>query len=175
MCWPRQLIDGQPRHVPVEQVDGRAALEREHRLRRDIQQHAQQQANLCHVPIKHGRPRFAPRQSLGERDPAKLPWGELGVDVVLECTGLFASKDKAGKHLEGGAKKVIISAPGGADVDATVVYGVNHQTLTSSHTVISNASCTTNCLAPLAKAIHDRIGIEHGLMTTIHIRRETWT
>ena len=105
---------------------------------------------------------------LAERDPAKLPWGELGVDVVLECTGLFASKDKAGKHLEGGAKKVIISAPGGADVDATVVYGVNHQTLTSSHTVISNASCTTNCLAPLAKAIHDRIGIEHGLMTTIH-------
>ena len=82
--------------------------------------------------------------------------------------GLFASKDKASKHLEGGARKVIISAPGGADVDATVVYGVNHQSLSSSHTVISNASCTTNCLAPLAKAIHDRIGIEHGLMTTIH-------
>ena len=100
---------------------------------------------------------------LAERDPAKLPWGELGVDVVLECTGLFASKDKAGRHLEGGAKKVIISAPGGADVDATVVYGVNHQSLSSSHTVISNASCTTNCLAPLAKAIHDRIGIERAV------------
>ena len=105
---------------------------------------------------------------LAERDPAKLPWSELGVDVVHECTGLFANKEKAGRHLEGGAKKVIISAPGGADVDATVVYGVNHQSLSSSHTVISNASCTTNCLAPLAKAIHDRIGIEQGLMTTIH-------
>ena len=105
---------------------------------------------------------------LAERDPARLPWGELGVEVVHECTGLFASKEKAGKHLAGGAKKVIISAPGGAGVDATVVYGVNHRSLSPSHTVISNASCTTNCLAPLAKALHDRIGIERGLMTTIH-------
>ncbi|MCG8433961.1 MAG: type I glyceraldehyde-3-phosphate dehydrogenase [Gammaproteobacteria bacterium] len=105
---------------------------------------------------------------LAERDPAKLPWGDLGVDVVLECTGLFASKEKASAHLAGGAKKVIISAPGGADVDATIVYGVNHQTLKASDTVISNASCTTNCLAPLAKVLHDKIGIEQGLMTTIH-------
>ena len=105
---------------------------------------------------------------LAERDPAKLPWGQLGVDVVFECTGLFTSKAKAGKHLEGGAKKVIISAPGGADVDATIVYGVNHDTLKASHTVISNASCTTNCLAPLAKVLNDAIGIKHGLMTTIH-------
>ncbi|MFA7664943.1 MAG: type I glyceraldehyde-3-phosphate dehydrogenase [Burkholderiaceae bacterium] len=107
-------------------------------------------------------------QVLAKRDPATLPWGELGVDVVLECTGFFASKEKASAHLKGGAKKVIISAPGGKDVDATVVYGVNHDVLRASHTVISNASCTTNCLAPLAKALHDAIGIESGLMTTIH-------
>nr|VFK37004.1 MAG: glyceraldehyde-3-phosphate dehydrogenase (NAD+) [Candidatus Kentron sp. SD]VFK42090.1 MAG: glyceraldehyde-3-phosphate dehydrogenase (NAD+) [Candidatus Kentron sp. SD] len=105
---------------------------------------------------------------LAERDPAKLPWGELGVDVVHESTGFFASKAKAGAHLKGGAKKVIISAPGGSDVDATIVYGVNHKELKSSDTVISNASCTTNCLAPMVKPIHDKIGLEHGLMTTIH-------
>lgn len=103
-----------------------------------------------------------------ERDPANLPWEELGVDVVHESTGLFTTKEKAGAHLKAGAKKVIISAPGGADVDATVVYGVNHQTLKASDTVISNASCTTNCLAPLVKPLHDRIGVECGLMTTIH-------
>ncbi|MCD6680678.1 MAG: type I glyceraldehyde-3-phosphate dehydrogenase [Burkholderiaceae bacterium] len=105
---------------------------------------------------------------LSERDPSKLPWGELGVDVVLECTGFFTSKEKASAHLKGGAKKVIISAPGGKDVDATVVYGVNHEVLRASQTVISNASCTTNCLAPMAKVLHERIGIETGLMTTIH-------
>ena len=103
-----------------------------------------------------------------ERDPAKLPWGANGVDVVLECTGIFTSKAKAGAHLAGGAKKVVISAPGAADVDATVVYGVNHGLLKSSDTVISNASCTTNCLAPLAKVLHEKVGIVHGLMTTIH-------
>ncbi|MEO8670948.1 MAG: type I glyceraldehyde-3-phosphate dehydrogenase [Tahibacter sp.] len=103
-----------------------------------------------------------------ERDPAKLPWGELGVDVVLECTGLFTTKAKAGAHLAAGAKKVIISAPGGSDVDGTFVFGVNHDQLKASHQVISNASCTTNCLAPLAKVLHEKIGIEHGLMTTIH-------
>lgn len=105
---------------------------------------------------------------LAERAPAKLPWGELGVDVVLECTGLFTSKEKAGAHLQGGAKKVIISAPGGKDVDATIVYGVNQQVLKSSDTVISNASCTTNCLAPVVKPLHEKIGLVHGLMTTIH-------
>ena len=105
---------------------------------------------------------------LAERDPAKLPWGSLGVDYVLECTGLFTSKAKAGAHLTGGAKKVVISAPGGEDVDATIVYGVNHQVLSSRHTVISNASCTTNCLAPVAKVLHDAIGISAGIMTTIH-------
>ncbi len=103
-----------------------------------------------------------------ERDPAKLPWKELGVDVVHESTGFFTSKASASAHLQAGAKKVIISAPGGNDVDATVVYGVNHQLLKSSDTVISNASCTTNCLAPLVKPLHDKIGVEHGLMTTIH-------
>jgi len=103
-----------------------------------------------------------------ERDPAKLPWGAQGVDVVLECTGLFTSKAKAGAHIAGGAKKVVISAPGEKDVDATVVYGVNHGTLKASDTVISNASCTTNCLAPLAQVLHQKIGIVHGLMTTIH-------
>jgi glyceraldehyde 3-phosphate dehydrogenase len=102
------------------------------------------------------------------RDPAALPWGTLGVDVVLECTGFFTTKEKAGAHLKGGAKKVIISAPGGKDVDATVVYGVNHQTLKAAHTVISNASCTTNCLAPLVKPLHDKIGLVSGLMTTVH-------
>src|SRR5690349_3104472 len=103
-----------------------------------------------------------------QRNPAEIPWGELGVDVVLECTGFFTTKEKAGAHLKGGAKKVIISAPGGKDVDATVVYGVNHETLRASHTVISNASCTTNCLAPLVKPLHERIGVVNGLMTTVH-------
>lgn len=103
-----------------------------------------------------------------ERDPAKLPWAALNVDVVLECTGLFASKAKASAHITAGAKKVLISAPGGADVDATIVFGVNHDVLKASDTVVSNASCTTNCLAPLAKVLHDNIGIVHGLMTTIH-------
>ena len=103
-----------------------------------------------------------------ERDPAKLPWAELGVDVVHECTGFFTSKAKASAHLTAGAKKVIISAPGGNDVDATVVYGVNHTSLKASDTVISNASCTTNCLAPLVKPLMDTIGVDHGLMTTIH-------
>jgi len=102
-----------------------------------------------------------------ERDPAKLPWAELGVDVVHESTGLFASKEKAGAHLTAGAGKVIISAPG-QNVDNTVVYGVNHHSLKSSDRIISNASCTTNCLAPLAMVLHEGIGIEHGLMTTIH-------
>jgi glyceraldehyde 3-phosphate dehydrogenase (phosphorylating) len=105
---------------------------------------------------------------LAERDPAKLPWGELGVEFVLESTGLFTSKAKAGAHLKGGAKKVVISAPGGEDVDATIVYGVNHQTLKSSFTVISNASCTTNCLAPVAKVLHGKVGMAAGIMTTIH-------
>jgi glyceraldehyde 3-phosphate dehydrogenase len=105
---------------------------------------------------------------LAERDPAKLPWGELGVEYVLECTGLFTSKAKASAHLKGGAKKVVISAPGGEDVDATIVYGVNDKTLKSGYTVISNASCTTNCLAPVAKVLHDKVGIAAGIMTTIH-------
>lgn len=105
---------------------------------------------------------------LSERDPSKLPWAELGVDVVHECTGFFTSKAKASAHITAGAKKVIISAPGGNDVDATIVYGVNHDSLKASDTIISNASCTTNCLAPLAKALNDTIGIKHGLMTTIH-------
>jgi glyceraldehyde 3-phosphate dehydrogenase len=103
-----------------------------------------------------------------QRNPAEIPWGELNVDVVLECTGFFTSKEKASAHLKGGAKKVIISAPGGKDVDATVVYGVNHSVLKSSDTVISNASCTTNCLAPLVKPLNDKLGLETGLMTTVH-------
>jgi glyceraldehyde 3-phosphate dehydrogenase len=105
---------------------------------------------------------------LAQRNPAELPWNQLGVDIVLECTGLFTTKEKASAHLKGGAKKVIISAPGGKDVDATIVYGVNHGTLKASHTVISNASCTTNCLVPLVKPLHDAIGVVSGLMTTIH-------
>jgi glyceraldehyde 3-phosphate dehydrogenase len=105
---------------------------------------------------------------LAERDPAKLPWGELGAEYILECTGLFSTRAKASGHLKAGAKKVVISAPGGEDVDATIVYGVNHQVLKSSFTLISNASCTTNCLAPVAKVLHDKIGIVAGLMTTIH-------
>nr|WP_297352776.1 type I glyceraldehyde-3-phosphate dehydrogenase [uncultured Caldimonas sp.] len=105
---------------------------------------------------------------LANRNPAELPWGELGVDVVMECTGFFTTKEKASAHLKGGAKKVIISAPGGKDVDATIVYGVNHNVLKGTDTVISNASCTTNCLAPLVKPLHEKIGVETGLMTTIH-------
>ncbi len=105
---------------------------------------------------------------LAQRNPAELPWTALGVDVVLECTGLFTTKEKASAHLKGGAKKVVISAPGGKDVDGTIVYGVNHTSLKASHTVISNASCTTNCLAPLVKPLHDKIGVVSGLMTTVH-------
>ncbi len=105
---------------------------------------------------------------LAERDPAKLPWAELGVEVVHECTGFFTSKAKASAHLQAGAKKVIISAPGGNDVDATIVFGVNHTSLKASDTIISNASCTTNCLAPLVQPLKDSIGIEHGLMSTVH-------
>jgi len=103
-----------------------------------------------------------------ERDPSKLPWAEMNVDVVLECTGFFNSKEKASAHLEAGAGKVVISAPAGTSVDATIVYGVNQDSLKASHTIISNASCTTNCLAPLAKALHESVGIVEGLMTTIH-------
>jgi glyceraldehyde 3-phosphate dehydrogenase len=105
---------------------------------------------------------------VAQRDPTKLPWGELGVDYVLECTGLFTSKAKAAAHLTAGAKKVVISAPGGEDVDATIVYGVNDHILTSSMTVISNASCTTNCLVPLVKVLHEKVGVLAGVMTTIH-------
>ncbi len=105
---------------------------------------------------------------IAQRDPAKLPWGELGVDTVLECTGFFTTKAKASAHLTAGAKKVLISAPGGDDVDATIVFGVNDKTLKASDTVVSNASCTTNCLAPLAKVLHEKLGIVAGVMTTIH-------
>ena len=103
-----------------------------------------------------------------ERDPSKLPWADLDIDVVHECTGFFTSKAKAFAHISAGAKKVIISAPGGDDVDGTIVFGVNHNTLKATDTVISNASCTTNCLAPIVKPLHDAIGVESGLMTTIH-------
>ncbi len=103
-----------------------------------------------------------------KRNPAELPWKEMGIDVVFECTGFFTTKEKAGAHIAAGARKVIISAPGGKDVDGTVVYGVNHNTLKASHTVISNASCTTNCLAPMAMVLHEKVGIVAGLMTTIH-------
>ena len=109
-----------------------------------------------------------PIQVCAERDPAKLPWQALGVDIVLECTGFFATKAKASAHISAGAKKVIISAPAGKEVDATVVYGVNHDVLKPSDEVISNASCTTNCLAPLVKPLHDKLGLVEGIMTTIH-------
>lgn len=107
-------------------------------------------------------------QVLSERNPAKLPWKALNVDVVFECTGLFASRDQAKAHLEAGAKKVLISAPAGKDVDATVVYGINHHILKPTDTIVSNASCTTNCLVPLVKPLHDAFGLQSGLMTTIH-------
>jgi glyceraldehyde 3-phosphate dehydrogenase len=103
-----------------------------------------------------------------QRDPAQIGWGELNVDVVLECTGFFTTKEKASAHIKGGAKKVIISAPGGKDVDATIVFGVNNNVLKATDTVISNASCTTNCLAPLVKPLNDKIGLVNGLMTTVH-------
>ena len=106
-------------------------------------------------------------RTLSERVPANLPWGELDVDVVLECTGFFSSKEKASGHLEAGASKVVLSAPG-QGVDATIVYGVNHDVLSSDHQVISNASCTTNCLAPIAKVLNNSFGIKSGLMTTVH-------
>ncbi len=109
-----------------------------------------------------------PIRVFSQRNPAEIPWGGVGVDVVMECTGLFTTKEKASAHLKDGVRKVIISAPGGKDVDATVVYGVNHQTLRSDMTVISNASCTTNCLAPLVKPLQDHIGVVKGLMTTVH-------
>ncbi|MDI4659808.1 MULTISPECIES: type I glyceraldehyde-3-phosphate dehydrogenase [Cobetia] len=104
---------------------------------------------------------------LAERDPAQLPWSSLGIDLVMECTGLFTKRAAAAKHIEAGAKRVLISAPSG-DADATVVFGVNEDVLKAEHQVVSNASCTTNCLAPVAKALNDEVGIENGLMTTIH-------
>ena len=108
-----------------------------------------------------------PIKVTAERDPAQLPWGELGVDVVLECTGIFTKRAEAAKHIAAGARKVLISAPSG-DADQTVVYGVNHDMLEADHEIVSNASCTTNCLAPVAKVINDAIGIERGFMTTVH-------
>jgi glyceraldehyde 3-phosphate dehydrogenase len=102
-----------------------------------------------------------------ERDPAKLPWGKLGVDIAMECTGIFTTKEAASKHLEAGAKRVLISAPA-SGADLTVVYGVNHEKLQAGHKIVSNASCTTNCLAPVAAVLHKAVGIEHGFMTTIH-------
>ncbi|MEM6711710.1 MAG: type I glyceraldehyde-3-phosphate dehydrogenase [Pseudomonadota bacterium] len=104
---------------------------------------------------------------LAERDPSKLPWGEMGIDIVMECTGIFTARDKAAMHLDAGAKRVLVSAPA-SGADATIVYGVNHETLTADQTVVSNASCTTNCLSPVAKVLHDTVGIEKGMMTTIH-------
>src|SRR4028119_2187745 len=108
-----------------------------------------------------------PIKVLAERDMVKLPWGDLGVDIVMECTGIFTSKEKASGHIQAGCKKVLISAPG-ENADLTVVYGVNHQQLKAEHTVVSNASCTTNCISPLAKVLNDLVGIERGHMTTIH-------
>jgi glyceraldehyde 3-phosphate dehydrogenase len=102
-----------------------------------------------------------------ERDPTKLPWGELGIDIALECTGIFTSREQAAMHLEAGAKRVLVSAPA-SGADLTVVYGVNHEDLSSEHTVVSNASCTTNCLAPVAHVLHQAVGIERGFMTTVH-------
>lgn len=107
-------------------------------------------------------------QVFSERDPAKLPWKALNIDVVLECTGLFASREKAGLHLQAGAKKVLISAPAGSDVDATIVYGVNHRVLKATDRIVSNASCTTNCLVPLVKPLHEKLDVVSGLMTTVH-------
>ncbi len=142
---------------------------------------AQTNAHLTRYDSAHGRFPFQVEvgdgelvvngdsvQVLAERNPADLPWKELGVDIVLECTGLFRTRDKASAHLDAGAKKVVVSAPAGTDTDATIVYGVNHHILDASHRVISNASCTTNCLAPVAKVLHEAVGIEQGLMTTIH-------
>ena len=142
---------------------------------------AQTNAHLTRYDSAHGRFPFQvevgdgelvvngdPVKVLAERNPADLPWKELGVDIVLECTGLFRTRDKASAHLEAGAKKVVVSAPAGTNTDATIVYGVNHHILDASHRVISNASCTTNCLAPVAKVLHEAVGIEQGLMTTIH-------
>lgn len=106
-------------------------------------------------------------QVFSERDPSKLPWGKLAIDVVFECTGIFASRDKASLHLQAGAKKVLISAPAGDDVP-TIVYGVNHHTLAATDRIVSNASCTTNCLVPLAKPLHEALEIISGLMTTVH-------
>ncbi|WP_032112148.1 type I glyceraldehyde-3-phosphate dehydrogenase [Candidatus Paracaedibacter symbiosus] len=110
---------------------------------------------------------FGPIQVFSESDPEKLPWGKLGVDIVMECSGHFTDKEKASKHLKAGAKRVLVSAPT-TNADMTIVYGVNHQELTAEHRVVSCGSCTTNCLAPVASALHDAIGIEHGYMTTVH-------
>src|SRR5476649_1029545 len=101
------------------------------------------------------------------KDPSALPWKDLGIDIALECTGLFTTRDKASAHLTAGAKRVLVSAPADG-ADATIVYGVNHDTLTKDHLVVSNGSCTTNCLAPVAKVLNDTVGIETGFMTTIH-------
>ena len=142
---------------------------------------AESNAHLTRYDTAHGKFPFAVEvdgdalivngdriKVFAERNPADLPWGELGVDVVMECTGFFASKTKAQPHIDAGAKKVLISAPAGNDIDATIVYGVNQDVLKASDTVVSNASCTTNCLAPLVKPLHEEIGVVHGIMNTIH-------
>jgi glyceraldehyde 3-phosphate dehydrogenase len=127
---------------------------------------AKLEAATLHIRTASGK-MLPPVNALAERDLAKLPWGQLGVDLVMECTGIFTSKEKASGHLGAGAKRVLVSAPAdGADL--TVVYGVNHDQLRPEHTVVSNASCTTNCLAPVAKVLNDAVGIERGHMTTIH-------
>ncbi len=153
--------------LEVVAINASGSLETNAHLTKFDTIHGRFNADVTHDP-QHLIINNRPIAFFSTRNPAELPWGELDVDLVMECTGAFTSKSKAQVHLEAGAKKVLISAPGGEDVDATIVYGVNHQIITDSMTVISNASCTTNCLAPLAKVLNDGLGIVKGAMTTIH-------
>ena len=157
---------GQGRDVDLVAINNRADIHTAAHLTRYDTTHGRFSANVevdgDFLVVGDVRIRF-----LRGEDPTVLPWKDLGVDVLLECTGKFNSRDRARLHVEAGARKVLLSAPG-TDVDATVVYGVNHSILTPGHTIVSNASCTTNCLAPLAKTLHGRVGIEHGLLTTVH-------
>jgi glyceraldehyde 3-phosphate dehydrogenase len=162
----RAMFESQRNDIEVVAINDLGSVEANAHLLRHDSVHGK-----FPLPVKTGKDFIdigrGPIKVLAERDPAKLPWGDLGVDVALECTGIFTKREQAAKHLEAGAKRVLISAPAD-DVDRTVVYGVNHEQLTKTDTVVSNASCTTNCLVPVVYVLNEAVGLVRGYMTTIH-------
>ena len=162
----RSIIEHDRKDIEVVAINDLGPVETNaHLLQYDsVHGRLNQEVSVEGDTIKVGNRSF---KCLAERNPADLPWGEMGVDIAMECTGIFTAKDKASAHLDAGAKRVLISAPG-ANADKTIVFGVNHDTLTGDDKIVSNASCTTNCLSPVAKVLNDTVGIERGYMTTVH-------